>query len=114
MDGVDVRYHYDTPVTELPQGDNTVATAQNVKGTLAWVEDLSGEEHTSYDARGRVESVVKRIPDPEHLSRFTNHLSLVSYKTGFAYDSLRGPAVGLGSDLDIQQLTWRPDYGEGW
>ena len=79
-----VIYHYDTPVASLPQGDNTVATARNVKGALAWVEDLSGEEHTSYDARGRVEWVVKRIPDP----LITDHGALVSYGTKFAYDSL--------------------------
>jgi len=83
-----VVYHYDTPYPNLPQGDGTIATARNTKGMLSWVEDLSGEEHTSYDQRGRVESVVKRIPDPELLSRFTNHASLVSYRTAFAYDSL--------------------------
>ena len=83
-----VVYHYDTPFPNLPQGDNTVTTAQNVKGALAWVEDLSGEEHTSYDSRGRVESVVKRISDPLTLSSVTNYASLVSYATRFAYDSL--------------------------
>lgn len=83
-----VIYHYDTPDPNLPQGDNTTATGGNTKGMLAWIEDLSGEEHTSYDTRGRIEWMVKRIPDPEFLSRLTPHVSLVSYRTAFAYDSL--------------------------
>ena len=32
-----VVYHYDAPFPNLPQGDNTAATAQNAKGMLAWV-----------------------------------------------------------------------------
>ena len=51
----DVAYFYDAPVPGLPMGDGTTATAQNTKGMLAYVWDLSGEEHTSYDARGRIE-----------------------------------------------------------
>lgn len=92
----DVTYHYDRPQPDLAQGDGTTATANNARGMLAWVEDLSGEEHTSYDARGRVEWVVKRIPDPEFLSHpiqadgspSDGPRILVSYRTGFSYDSL--------------------------
>ncbi|MCL4180537.1 MAG: VCBS repeat-containing protein [Verrucomicrobia bacterium] len=89
-----VSYHYDTPFPNLPVGDNTTATANNTKGMLAWVEDLSGEEHTSYDSRGRVESVIKRIPDPLFFSLSASggegrgEVDLVSYRTGYAYDSL--------------------------
>lgn len=86
----DVTYHYDAPAGAIPVGDGTFATANNTKGMLAWVQDLSGEEHTSYDTRGRVESAIKRIPDPQFLST-TNHQPstiLVSYRTGLAYDSL--------------------------
>ncbi len=85
----DVAYHYDVPYANVPVGDGSLATGNNTKGMLAWVQDLSGEEHTSYDARGRVESVVKRIPDPQFLSSNSNLLApLVSFRTGFAYDSL--------------------------
>ncbi|HWQ90992.1 MAG TPA: toxin TcdB middle/N-terminal domain-containing protein [Clostridia bacterium] len=86
----DVTYHYDVPYTNVPVGDGTFSTGQNTKGKLAWVQDLSGEEHTSYDARGRVESVIKRIPDPQFLSISNVQPSsvLVSYRTEFAYDSL--------------------------
>ncbi len=84
-----LNYHYDLPYANVPVGDGTVTTAQNTLGKLAWVEDLSGEEHTSYDARGRVGFIIKRLPDPEFLSA-TNvqATSLVSYQTAFQYDSL--------------------------
>lgn len=83
-----VIYHYDTPFLNLPQGDNTTATARNTKGLLAWVEDLSGEEHTSHDARARVEWTVKRIPELRFVSTDASAPPQVSYKTVFAYDSL--------------------------
>ena len=87
----DVAYFYDVPVPNLPQGDNTTATGHNTRGMLSYVWDLSGEEHTSYDARGRVEYVVKRIPDPVFWTNRAVAISplwLVSYRTGFEYDSL--------------------------
>src|SRR5579863_2502697 len=57
---------------------------------MAWVEDLSGEEHTSYDARGRIAYTIKRLPDLQFLYATNVGLSqpLVSYRTGFGYDSL--------------------------
>ncbi|HAB15662.1 MAG TPA: hypothetical protein DCE44_04345, partial [Verrucomicrobiales bacterium] len=86
----DVLYHYDVPDSNVPVGDGTYASGNNTKGMLAWAQDLSGEEHTSYDSRGRVESVIKRIPDPQFLSTLSSQPStpLVSYRTGYAYDSL--------------------------
>jgi RHS repeat-associated protein len=77
----DVAYFYDRPLPNLDVGDGSLATAANTKGKLAFVWDLSGEEHTSYDARDRVGFVVKRVRDPLHGQ-------LVSYRTGFTYDSL--------------------------
>ncbi len=58
-----------------------VKTAENVRGYLAWVRDQSGEEHNSYDARGRVAWTIKRIQDtgPEDLRNFY---------TGYDYDSM--------------------------
>lgn len=103
-----VVYHYDAPVANLPQGDNTLATAQNVKGALAWVEDLSGEEHTSYDARGRVAWVVKRIPDLVTLTAVPDHPSLVSYRTAFTYDSLDRLTTLVYPDADLL----RYEYGD--
>jgi YD repeat-containing protein len=85
----DVTYHYDEPTASLDQGDGTRATARNVKGALAYVEDTICEEHTSFDARGRVEWTVKRIVDPELSPTLVPESSkLVAYKTAFEYDSL--------------------------
>jgi len=77
----DVAYFYDVGITDLDLGDNTQATPQNTKGQLAYVKDLSGEEHKSYDARSRVDFETKIVPDlriqvPVH------------YTTRFTYDSL--------------------------
>ena len=77
----DVVYFYDTPLTRLDIGDGSVGTATNVEGKLAYVWDLSGEEHTSHDARDRVSWVVKRVRDPLHGQ-------LVSYRTAFDYDAM--------------------------
>lgn len=132
----DVRYVYDRPRPNLPAGDGSVVTARNLRGQLAWVEDVSGEEHTSYDARGRVAWVVKRLRDPDHGQ-------WVGFRTAFDYDALDrlssvtypdndrvdyeynarnllrrilgGPAGGLVSGIQYQpsdQLA-RIDYGNG-
>lgn len=77
----DVTYFYDQAAPVLDNGDGTTSSASNTLGRLAYVWDLAGEEHTSYDARGRVEYVVKRVRDPINTR-------LVSYRTDFAYDSL--------------------------
>src|SRR5439155_4001809 len=88
----DVAYFYDSPWLNLDQGDTTFATARNTKGMLAYVWDLSGEEHISYDSRGRIEYTVKRIPDPVFYptlqgSNAPANPDLVSYRTGFDHDS---------------------------
>ncbi|MBI2927403.1 MAG: VCBS repeat-containing protein [Verrucomicrobia bacterium] len=77
----DVAFFYDEPQPDLDQGDGSTATARNTRARLAYVWDLSGEEHTSYDERGRVEWVVKRVRDPIHGQ-------LVAFRTAFAYDAL--------------------------
>lgn len=54
------------------QTEEETITAQNTLGYLAWIRDQSGEEHNSYDERGRVSWVVKRIinTSAETLSNF--------------------------------------------
>jgi RHS repeat-associated protein len=81
----DVAYFYDEPAATVDPGDGTRSTAGNTKGALAYVLDATGEEHTSFDARGRVEWTVKRIFDPVLEPRPT---TLVSYTTRFKYDSM--------------------------
>ncbi|MCI0534712.1 MAG: FG-GAP-like repeat-containing protein, partial [Verrucomicrobiales bacterium] len=103
----DVVYHYDAPPGPVDQGNSTLATARNTKGLLAFVEDPSGEEHSSFDARGRVEWTVKRVPDPllTPNSELRTPNSLVSYKTAFAYDSLDRVTRMIYPDND--EVTYR-------
>ena len=56
-------------------------TAENTRGFLSWVEDQSGEEHNSYDTRGRVKWVVKRIIN-------TGPDDLRNFYTGMRYDAM--------------------------
>ncbi len=80
-DPIDVVYRYDVPSGDVDLGDGTRAVPDNVRGRMVSVRDLSGESHTSYDARGRAEWAVKAIPDP-----WTG--IPVSYATSIAYDGL--------------------------
>jgi RHS repeat-associated protein len=84
----DVTFHYDEPAGSVDQGDGTRATARNLKGMLAWVADPSGEEHSSFDERGRVEWSVKRVSDPSFQLPGPVSTQLAAYSTRFEYDSL--------------------------
>lgn len=97
----DVLYHYDYPAGPLNPGDNSTVTAANTRGYLSWVEDASGEEHTSYDARSRVGWVVKRIRDPQHGQ-------LVNFRTGFNYDSLDRLTKLQYADNDEIKYAYNP------
>ena len=77
----DVAWFYDTPVAGLDLGNGSTGTASNTLGQIAYVWDLSGEEHFSYDARGRTSWQVKRLADPSFPG------PLASYRTGYSYDS---------------------------
>lgn len=85
----DIAYFYDSPAASVDNGDGTRGMGRNTRGRLAYVRDNSGEEHSSYDARGRVEWTIKRIPDPVLSADLKPETAvLVSYKTAFEYDSL--------------------------
>jgi RHS repeat-associated protein len=62
-----------------PSGNQESLTAENTKGFLSYVQDQSGEEHNSYDERGRVAWVIKRIREGENLQNFC---------TAMDYDSM--------------------------
>lgn len=94
----DVLYHYDTPAGAIAVGDGTMRTATETMGFLSWVSDRSGEEHTSYDPRGRVTWVLRRVRDPE-----TGVLT--PYKTETTYDSLDRVRTTIYPDND------RVEYG---
>ena len=78
----DVAYFYDRSITDLDLGDGARGQGSNPLGQLCYVWDLTGEEHFSYDSRGRMEWQVKRIPDTVF-----KHI-LVSWQTKYEYDSL--------------------------
>ncbi|MBK8002254.1 MAG: VCBS repeat-containing protein [Verrucomicrobia bacterium] len=85
----DVIYHYDEASGLLETGDGNSAVARNTRGTLAWVEDSSGGEHSSFDERGRMEWSVKRILDPVlSPDLMFSPATAVSYRTAYVYDSL--------------------------
>ncbi|HAM73306.1 MAG TPA: hypothetical protein DCM86_16860 [Verrucomicrobiales bacterium] len=92
----DVVYHYDLPAPALDQGNLTSLSAQNTRGRLAWVEDRSGEEHTSFDARGRVVWTVKRLP----MELGGGGTALASFRTGFEYDAADRLAAVIYPDGD--------------
>lgn len=82
----DVEYHYDFPAGKVNRGEfwppiSDSVTAENTLGFLSWVKDQSGEEHNSYDERGRVSWVVKRIQDAG------NH-DMRNFYTAMEYDSM--------------------------
>ncbi len=94
---IDVEYHYDVARAGLELGDGTTGVAGRTAGELAWIRDLSGETHFSYDGRGRKEWEVKRIPDGVHGQ-------LVSYRTRFTYDSAdRVTRVGYPDGDEVAQ-----------
>lgn len=97
----DVSYHYDAPAPGGPidLGDTTSGTGENLKGFLSYVVDLSGQEHNSYDERGNVKWVVKRIPDPPTGIP-------VSYKTEFTYDASSRVVDLIYADNDRISYTY--------
>ncbi len=101
-DLVESRQHYDLPAGVLDLGDGTSGTARNTQGRPAWSEDLSGETHYSYDERGNVEWVLKRVRD-----RATG--LLVPYRTRREYDLLNREVSVVFPDNDVL----RYDYGSG-
>ena len=60
----DVLFTYDVPPGPADFGDGRTALPSNTRGFLTGVSDLTGEEHLSYDARGRIAWQVKRIDRP--------------------------------------------------
>lgn len=89
----DVAYYYDTPAGEIDLGNGQTATGANTRGALAYVVDLTGESHVSYDDRSRVQWNVRRIADP-----VTGQL--VSFKTENEYDSMNRPRAMTYPDED--------------
>ncbi|HEY5912362.1 MAG TPA: toxin TcdB middle/N-terminal domain-containing protein [Verrucomicrobiae bacterium] len=97
----EIVYHYDLPHPNPNDGSSVPVLAHNTKGLLAWVEDLSGEEHFSYDARARREWTLKRIPDQASKAG-----PLVSFRTAFEHDSYDRLTRVVYPDNDEVQYTY--------
>ena len=76
----DVLFTYDTPSGSVALDTGETVLASNTRGFLASVSDLSGEEHFSYDARGRVAWQVKRVAP-------VGGAHAASYRTVMTHDS---------------------------
>jgi len=92
----DVAYHYDKPNTDRPE-------LRNVKGKLAWVEDLTGAEFLGYDSRSNPETVVKRI---SQIEGGTKDYTTVSYadSVGRVYQIIYPDGGVVRYDYDARGL----------
>lgn len=87
----DVEYFYDVPWNGLDLGSGgNPGTSANVRGQLAAVRDGSGESYFSYDARGRREWELKRIPD-RLLGVMVGYLTRYRYDTADRLEQLTYP-----------------------
>jgi len=106
----DVRFHYDLPGDDYPWLTNT-------HGKLSWVTDLTGATFRGYDARGKVETVVKRIDQLDGSSRDYTTVTLSDslgreYQTTYPDGSVVGrryDARGLLSSIPgfVNEMTYR-------
>ncbi len=101
----DVEYFYDASLPGF--------SGNNVRGQLAAVRDLSGEEHFTYDARARIVAQTKRIPDPVFLSLAAGgegqgEVVLVNYTTRYTYDSMDRVVSLTYPDGDVVTNLYNP------
>ena len=97
----DVRYVYDRSAVEAELADGRRASPRNTLGRLASIYDLSGESHTSYDPRGRVEWRVKGILHPKTGS-------VQTYASAMDYDSMDRVTSLVYPDNDRITYTYNP------
>ena len=83
----DIRYHYDLPAGGVPVGDGTFMTGENLSGRVSWIEDEAGEEHYTYDGRGRTARIVRRLVDLNAPTGAGASAPLVSYSSAQEFDS---------------------------
>lgn len=76
-------------------------TAQNTLGMLSWVEDQSGQEHNSYDERGRSAWTLKRIHGQ-------TDGTLRSFYTALQYDSADRPTRRVYPDGSYVDYRYNP------
>lgn len=97
----DVRYVYDRSAVEAELADGRRASPRNTLGRLASIYDLSGESHTSYDPRGRVEWRVKGILHPKTGA-------VETYASAMDYDSMDRVTSLVYPDNDRITYAYNP------
>jgi RHS repeat-associated protein len=65
----DVKFHYDKPADAYPM-------LRNLRGQLAWLEDLTGSKYHGFDARGKLETVIHRVDQPDGTAQDWTSVSL--------------------------------------
>ena len=131
----DVRYVYDYSAVKVELLDGHRATPRNTLGRLVSVFDISGESHKSYDARGRIEWLLKRIKNPQtddlvpyvsemnhdSMGRLTSLVNPDNHRITYSYN-LRGFLESIGSHnvIVLTNLDYTPSgqlshihYGNG-
>lgn len=76
----DVTFHYDRPADAYPM-------MRNVRGQLAWLEDLTGAKFHGFDARGKLETVVHRVEQVDATTKDWTSVSLFD-SAGRLYQSV--------------------------
>ncbi len=100
--GEEVLYRYDVPEASVfKRGKDGDVPPRNTLGYLVSIADLSGEEHSSYDERGRVEWVVKKLADPDTTAA-------ASYTSAMEYDSMDRVTKFIYPDGDSISYTYTP------
>jgi RHS repeat-associated protein len=83
----DVSYHYDTPHEAVSGGDGLPFQSAFTRSHVAWVEDPTGEEHFSYDARGRSVETLKRVFDWDAAPAADGGRPLIPFRTTQQFDA---------------------------
>ncbi|UCE60936.1 MAG: VCBS repeat-containing protein [Phycisphaerales bacterium] len=87
----DLAYHYD-------QAHPDYSWLGNVRGGLGWIEDFTGQQIHGYDERGNLETIIKRINQPDGSSS--------DYKTVFSVNNLGQVYQQQLPDGDVIQFTY--------
>ncbi|MBI5409202.1 MAG: VCBS repeat-containing protein [Nitrospirae bacterium] len=86
----DASFYYDAPSPDYPAAENT-------KGALAYVRDLSGGKFISYDKRGNITWAVNRIVDNGKTTDF---------RTGNEYDAMGRTTAVIYPDGDMVTYSY--------
>ena len=111
----DIVFTYDIPQGPIDLGNEHTVWPSNTRGFLTSVSDLSGEEHISYDTRGRVAWQVKRIA-PVGFPSTGAYRTIMTHDSSDRLTGIRYPdGARVSYHYDARSRTKRidsPDLGE--